>query len=150
MFTFWTRLWERKSARPDEDAGTYLGPGVEVEGKIKVEHGPIRVNTRLKGEMLSDGLVILGDRADVEATIHAKAVSVAGKVTGNIHVSDYLEVKEHGRVLGDVYARVLSVEPGGYVEGQCKMPIEEVDEQPQKAPSPLESNPSPNAKAQAT
>ena len=138
-FALWKGISSRKFSRSEGETVTYLGPGVEFEGKIKVANGVIRVNTRVKGDVVSDGLVIVGDRGEVEATIQAKTVSVAGKVTGNIHVSDRLEIKEHGVVLGDVYTRVLTVEPGGYFEGQCKMPVPEMEKQPTGgAPSPTD------------
>ena len=41
-----------------------------------------------------------------------------------------LDKLKNGIVLGDVDARVLIVEPGGYFDGQCKMPVAEVESQP--------------------
>src|SRR5262249_58765071 len=75
-----------------------------------------------KGDISSQGTVVVADQGEVEATIQAKLVSVAGKVKGSIHASDRLEIKEHGVVLGEIYTRVLVVDPGGYFEGQCHMP----------------------------
>ena len=138
-FALWKGLSSRKFSRSEGETVTYLGPGVEFEGKIKGGYLYGRGAYDIKGDVVSDGLVIVGDRGEVEATIHAKTVSVAGKVTGNIHVSDRLEIKEHGVVLGDVYTRVLTVEPGGYFEGQCKMPVPEMEKQPTGgAPSPTD------------
>jgi len=131
MTGFWKRLWRRNSTESsDENATTCFGPGVEIEGKINVSAGTIRVNTRVKGEISSNGSIEVGPRGELEATVRAKAVIVAGKVNGDIQVSDCLEIKQHGIVLGDVDARVLIVEPGGYFDGQCKMPVAEVESQP--------------------
>ena len=79
-FAFGKGLWGRKFGGSEGETVTYLGPGVEFEGKIKVATGVIRVNTRVKGDVVSDGLVIVGDRGEVEASIHAKTVSVAAIV----------------------------------------------------------------------
>src|SRR5205823_8580922 len=48
MFAFGKGLWGRKFGGSEGEAVTYLGPGVEFEGKIKVATGVIRVNTRVK------------------------------------------------------------------------------------------------------
>lgn len=119
------RFWKSRAEEapvPGEDMVGYFEPSVELEGRIKVAAGMIRLNTHFKGAINSQGTVVVADQGEVEATIQAKLVSVAGKVKGNIHASDRLEIKEHGVVLGEIYTRVLVVDPGGYFEGQCHMP----------------------------
>lgn len=100
-------------------------PGIELEGRLKISSGMVRLNCRVKGEITSEGTVAIGERGDVEATIQAKVVSIAGKVKGNVQASERLEIKEHGVVLGDISTPILIVEPGGYLDGQCKMPTPE-------------------------
>jgi cytoskeletal protein CcmA (bactofilin family) len=113
--------------RPHEDMVGYLEPSIELEGRIRVMSGMVRLNSQFKGEITSQGTVVVAGQGEVEATITAKLVSIAGKVKGNIHASDRLEIKEHGVVLGEIYTRVLVVEPGGYFEGQCHMPATETE-----------------------
>ncbi|HEV2495937.1 MAG TPA: polymer-forming cytoskeletal protein [Terriglobia bacterium] len=116
-------------------------PGIELEGRLTISTGMVRLNCRVKGEIVSEGTVAIGERGDVEATIQAKVVSIAGKVKGNVQASERLEIKEHGVVLGDIHTPVLIVEPGGYLDGQCKMPSPEslktaqVSEQHSPAPT---------------
>ena len=98
-------------------------PGVELEGRLNVAAGAVRLNAHFKGEISSEGTVVIGERGDVEAAIRAKVIVIAGKVTGNVHASERLEIKEHGVVLGDIHTPVLTVDPGGYFEGQCQMPV---------------------------
>ena len=118
---FW-KAREKPAPLPGEDLVGYFEPSIELEGKMKVTSGMIRLNTGFKGEITSQGTVVIADQGEVEATVQAKVVSVAGKVKGNIHAAERLEIKEHGVVLGEIYTRVLVVEPGGYFEGQCHMP----------------------------
>src|SRR5689334_7662916 len=99
-----------------------LEPGVEVEGKIKVGSGIFRINTHYKGEIASEGAVIVADQGEVEAEIHTRLISVAGKVKGAIHASERVEIKEHGVVLGDIHTPSLVIDPGGFFDGQCHMP----------------------------
>jgi len=100
----------------------WLDPGVEVEGKMKVASGLFRVNTHFKGEITSEGAVVVHDQGEVDGDIHTRILSVTGKIKGNVHASEHLEIKEHGVVLGSIYTPCLLVEPGGFFDGQCHMP----------------------------
>ena len=106
----------------DDDMVGLVEPGVEMEGKIKFTSGMIRLNAHFKGEIQSEGAIVVADQGEVEAEIHARSVSVAGKVKGAIHASERIEIREHGVVLGDIYTPCLVVDPGGYFDGQCHMP----------------------------
>jgi len=103
----------------------WLEPGVEVEGKMKVTSGLIRVNTHFKGEIGCEGTVVVHDQGEVDGEIHTRIISVTGKIKGNIHATERLEIKEHGVVLGDIYTPCLVVDPGGFFDGQCHMPSPE-------------------------
>lgn len=116
----------------DEDMVGLLEPGVEVEGKMKIACGMVRLNTHFKGEIASEGTVVVADQGEIEGEIRARHLSIAGKVKGTIHASERLEIKEHGVVLGDIYTPCLVVDPGGYFDGQCHMPTPE----PEKSPAP--------------
>jgi cytoskeletal protein CcmA (bactofilin family) len=114
--------------QPADLSGDWVGwlePGVEVEGKMKVASGLIRVNTHFKGEINCEGTVVVHDQGEVEGEIHTRIASVTGKIKGNIHASERLEIKEHGVVLGAIYTPCLLVDPGGYFDGQCHMPTPE-------------------------
>jgi cytoskeletal protein CcmA (bactofilin family) len=115
----------------DEDVG-WLDAGVEVEGKMTVATGMIRLNTHFKGEIQCQGTILVNDQAEIEAVIHTKFISISGKVKGAIHASERLEIKEKGIVLGDIYTPSLVIEPGGYFDGQCHMPTSETDKQAAK------------------
>jgi cytoskeletal protein CcmA (bactofilin family) len=109
---------------PDDWVG-WLEPGVEVEGRIKVTSGLLRINTHIKGEILSEGTVIVHDQGEVDGEVRTRIVSVTGKIKGAIRASERLEIKEHGVVLGDIYTPCLVIDPGGFFDGQCHMPTPE-------------------------
>ena len=109
---------------PDDWVG-WLEPGVEVEGKMKVGTGLVRLNAHFKGEISSEGTVVVHDQGEIEGDIQARLISVTGKVKGNIHAKERLEIKEHGIVLGDIFTPSLLIDPGGFFDGQCHMPTPE-------------------------
>src|SRR5260370_542912 len=88
----------------DEDVG-WLDAEVEVEGKMKIASGMIRLNTHFKGEIDCAGTILVNDQAEVEAVIHTRFISISGKVKGAIHASERLEIKEHGVVLSPAARR---------------------------------------------
>lgn len=104
-----------------------LEPGVELEGKMQVASGAVRINTTFKGEILGQGTVLVGEQGEVDANIEANGVIIRGKVKGAVHTKERLEIQEHGVLLGDIYTPVLIVEPGGYFDGHCHMPAPGVD-----------------------
>lgn len=102
-----------------------IEPGAEIDGKMKVGSGTIRVNSHFKGEIEGEGALVVMERGEVEASINIKSAVVTGKIKGSVHVKDRLEIRERGVILGDIYTPVLVVEPGGYFDGQCHMPTQE-------------------------
>lgn len=106
----------------DEEMVGLIEPGIELEGKVRFTSGMIRLNAHFKGEIQSEGSVVVADQGEVEAEIHARHVSVAGKVKGAVHASERMEIREHGVVLGDIYTPCLVIDPGGFFDGQCHMP----------------------------
>lgn len=106
----------------DDEMVALLEPGVELEGKMKVSRGLIRLNAHFKGQISCEGTVVIPEQGEVEAEIRTKAIRIYGKVKGSVHASESLEIKEHGVVLGDIYTPCLVVDPGGYFDGQCHMP----------------------------
>jgi cytoskeletal protein CcmA (bactofilin family) len=101
-----------------------LEPGADIEGKLTISSGTARLNSHFKGEIASDGSVLVAERGEVEADIKSKSIVVLGKVRGSVHAADRIEIKERGVILGDIYTPVLVVEPGGYFDGQCHMPTQ--------------------------
>lgn len=118
-------LFCRQSADPmvDQELVGLLEPGIEFEGKMTVPSGIIRINTHLKGEVDCSGVVVIADQGEVEGEIRTRFISVAGKIKGSVYASEKIEIKANGIVLGDIHTDSLVIEPGGYFDGQCHMPV---------------------------
>ncbi len=83
--------------------------------------GTIHVHGRLGGTISARDDVYVADGADVDATVTATNVVVAGTVRGTIRCSSRFEVLAQGRVTGDVQAPTLVVHEGAIVSGQFRM-----------------------------
>lgn len=105
-----------------EDLVAMLAPGIELEGIMKLAMGTTRLDCHFKGEISSEGTIIVGDRGEVIANIRAKQISIAGTVKGNVCASKCLELKEHAILLGDVETPTLVIDPSACFAGHCHMP----------------------------
>jgi len=113
----------------EEEMVGLLEPGIELEGKLKVNSGMMRLNAHIKGEITSEGTILIAGQGEIDGSIRTRLISVAGKVKGTIHAAERLEIKENGVVLGDIHTPCLIVEPGGYFDGECHMPAPEPHQQ---------------------
>ncbi|HEV2350788.1 MAG TPA: polymer-forming cytoskeletal protein [Terriglobia bacterium] len=109
----------------DKDPIGWLGPGIDIEAQMKFGAGLVRLNTHYKGDIQCQGTIVVDEQGEIEAEMHARIISIAGKIKGTVHASERIEIKEHGLVQGDIYTPSLVIEPGGFFDGQCHMPVPE-------------------------
>ena len=112
----------------DNLVGLFL-PDAEFNGKMSFTSGMIRIDSHCKGEITCEGTIMVGTQGEVEAEIHTRVISIAGKVKGTVHATERIEIREHGLFLGDMYTPCLVVDPGGFFDGQCHMPVPEPEKQ---------------------
>lgn len=99
---------------------TLLGRGTSFEGKLTFE-GTVRVDGKLKGEVFSDDVLIVGEGATVEAEIDIGEVIIQGTVIGNIRARRSIEILAPGRIKGDLHTPSLQIEKGVVFEGRSFM-----------------------------
>jgi cytoskeletal protein CcmA (bactofilin family) len=102
------------------EISTLLGRGTSFEGKLTFE-GTVRVDGKLKGEVFSDDVLIIGEGATVEAEIDIGEIIIQGTVIGNIRARRSIEVLAPGRVKGDLHTPSLQIEKGVIFEGRSFM-----------------------------
>ena len=110
-----------KKERKADSITTFLGADSHLEGSIEFQ-GTIRVDGKVSGKISSnDGTVIVGEKAFIQADISVAVAVVMGEVDGTIDAKDRIEVYPPGRVSGEIQAPVISIEPGGILNGNCIM-----------------------------
>jgi cytoskeletal protein CcmA (bactofilin family) len=83
--------------------------------------GTIHVHGRVEGSIRAKQDVFVAEEADVDATITANNVVIAGLVKGSIRCGVRFEILPQGRVTGEVQAPTLVVHDGASVTGQFRM-----------------------------
>jgi len=113
---------------PDE-VETVVGPSVNVEGDFASE-GNIVVKGSVAGSVYTSKHLSVEIGARIVANVRAGSSTIAGEVKGNIKVKETLELTSTAKVLGDIEAKILTVEPGALIFGKISMPGIDVGEKP--------------------
>src|ERR1700680_2652420 len=95
-----------------------LGKSVGIKGELSCSEdlyvdGQVEGNITLKGNHLT--VVPTGHG---NANAEAKGLVVQGKLEGNIHASDRVELRKAAIVTGDVTTQRISIEEGAYLKGK--------------------------------
>ena len=83
--------------------------------------GSLHVHGRVDGSLTARDDVYIAEEAEVEATITAANVTIAGNVRGSIHCAERFEVLPRGRVAGDIRAPVIVIHEGAMLAGEISM-----------------------------
>ncbi len=110
------------SDKVDTHLESVIGAETSFQGTLRSK-GSIRIDGKIEGGISAEG-VILGERGEVQGDISARTVVVGGKVTGNIHATESLELLTKCQVFGDLHAPQLLIAEGAIFEGSCLMASE--------------------------
>jgi cytoskeletal protein CcmA (bactofilin family) len=103
-----------------EDLNGFLDDGTEFSGELRFRD-VLRVDGRLKGRIVSDNMLIIGETGQVDAEIDCGVVSIRGKVTGQVHGRQRIELLAGCRVLATLVSPKLVIEDGAFFQGDCRM-----------------------------
>jgi cytoskeletal protein CcmA (bactofilin family) len=103
-----------------EDLNGFLDDGTELSGELRFRD-VLRVDGRLKGRVVSDNMLIIGETGQVDAEIDCGIVSIRGKVTGSVHGRQRIELLAGCRVLATLVTPKLVIEDGAFFQGDCRM-----------------------------
>jgi cytoskeletal protein CcmA (bactofilin family) len=108
--------------KPDAQLETMIGAESFFQGTLRSK-GSIRIDGKIEGGVSADG-VIVGEQGEIQGDVSARSVVVGGKVTGNIHATESLELLAKSQVFGDLHAPQLVISEGAVFEGSCLMASE--------------------------
>ncbi len=94
-----------------------LSTDVEIKGIVKFTNDLV-VDGKIEGEIHSDGNLTIGENARIKAEVKTATIVVYGKVHGNLSASERIELKASAEVVGDIKAKVLSIEAGAIFVGK--------------------------------
>jgi cytoskeletal protein CcmA (bactofilin family) len=134
--------------RPGQDAGrareegatvANIGKSITIKGDVFGSEDLV-IDGRVEGRIdLKDHHLTIGPNGEVPADISGKQVTIVGHVAGNVTAVERVEVRESGRIEGDITAPRLLIHEGAQVNGAISM----------RAPGATAAAPRPKPLAQA-
>ncbi|MFP4456654.1 MAG: polymer-forming cytoskeletal protein [Clostridia bacterium] len=101
---------------------SFIGPNTYVEGDIKFKGDTLKIDGKVSGKIESDdSSVIIGDQGDVNASIIANKLVIAGKVHGNITVKNIIDLKSSGSIDGLIKSKRIKVAEGAILDGEIEI-----------------------------
>lgn len=80
-----------------------------------------RIEGRIDGKITSSGLLIVGEKADLNAELSGNILVIQGKIQGNINAQETVMIQATARICGDIRAPKIEIEDGAKVEGNILM-----------------------------
>jgi cytoskeletal protein CcmA (bactofilin family) len=110
-----------RSASPASRASAHLGSGLFIKGQITGTED-LQIDGKVEGPITLRGhQLTVGAAAQLNSEIHAGGVVVYGKVVGNLHARDRVDVKTDGSVIGDIATARISIEDGAHFKGRIEI-----------------------------
>ncbi len=104
----------------EQDITTVIADDLDIKGTIRFKSS-LMIKGTLEGEIVSEGLLIVGLTAKVAATITTKNLISYGEITGDVAASERVVLKESAVHTGNITTPNIVIESGSVFNGSCIM-----------------------------
>jgi len=109
----------KKKKKNVQNINTFLGSQTRITGKLEFE-GAIRIDGHFEGDIISkEGSVIVGQDAILKGDIKVASIFILGEVNGNIEAENRIDIHPPGKMIGDIKAPIILIDPGVVFNGKC-------------------------------
>ena len=131
-----------------DEINAFLGTGTTYQGKLDFQ-GSVRIDGTFKGEVTSQGTLVVGKDATVEGMVEVGQLIISGKLSGEVRAKEKAVLHKTANIVGRVQTPVLVMEEGAVLEGEITMGTKAA---PKVAAKPAEGvvKPSPTVAPAAT
>ena len=110
-----------RSSSSTPGSSARLGSSLQIKGHITGTED-LQIDGKVEGSITLRGhQLTVGSTALLNSEIHAGEVVVYGKVVGNVHARDRVDVKTDGSVVGDISTARISIEDGAHFKGRIEI-----------------------------
>lgn len=113
-------MFKNETSKNVKDTETIIGESVIVEGDFNGS-GNVVIEGKLNGNLSTDGHILIGEKAKINANIKAGSAFISGQIKGNIKINNSLDIAKTAKVDGDIEASSIAMEAGCKVNGHIKM-----------------------------
>ena len=113
-------LGRDKKVREDYRNHTLVAPTAEIKGDISFSGG-LHVQGRVEGNISvtgQGGRLVIGENGVVKGEVRVPRVIINGRVEGDVHATEQLELAEKAVIEGNVYYNLIEMVVGAQVNGK--------------------------------
>lgn len=100
---------------------TLIGPGVIIRGDMQCSGGCYiegSVHGKITASEGSDAVVTIAENGHVEGQINAPVIVICGRMTGDVHATERVELASHARVQGNIHYKLVEMAAGAMITGR--------------------------------
>jgi len=101
---------------------TIIGPESNLKGDL-TSKGTVKIDGLIEGNVTADALVI-GETGFMAGDAFVREIVMGGRLVGNIHATDGVDIQRKGEVCGDIFAARLTIAEGGRFDGRSTMQLQ--------------------------
>lgn len=113
-------IMTKSTEKPCNTIDTLIGVKTEMKGDI-VFSGGLRVDGKIKGNITAEGdgssTLVLSEHAEVVGNIKVPHMILNGKIKGNVHCAEKIELQPEAEIVGDVYYKIIEMALGATING---------------------------------
>ena len=99
---------------------TVIGAGTEFVGDLTTKD-TTRIDGVIRGNIQSEGTVIIVTSGQVEGNINAVEVSIAGMIKGDMTAQNRIEILSSAHIEGNITTKSLCIDEHAVFQGVCNM-----------------------------
>jgi cytoskeletal protein CcmA (bactofilin family) len=111
-----------RSQAPEEPTlpNTVIGVNSSFRGTLMVT-GTLRIDGEFEGDILNCERLEVGEHGSMRADVEVREALIMGRVSGNVRALGTIEARAGAKIIGDLCAMTVSLEPGAHFSGRCTM-----------------------------
>jgi cytoskeletal protein CcmA (bactofilin family) len=115
-------MFKNKPIRPDVGAiDTLIGPQVTIRGDV-VFSGGLYVEGHIQGKVIAEAgeraVLTLAEQGSIEGEVQVPVVVINGRMTGDVHALERIELAAKARVQGNLHYKVVEMSAGAQLTGR--------------------------------
>ena len=104
----------------EEKVTTVIAEDLHIKGSLRFESSLLIMGS-LEGEITSEGLLVVGPTAKINATIVTKRLISHGEIQGDVTASEQVVLKKTATQMGNITTQNIIVESGSLLNGSITM-----------------------------